>query len=89
MSKPHHPSAVVVDWLDSTSRQGWNELPQQDWNLACRSVGFLVRETRDMVYVSAHVSYDDDGQVKHSHGDMAIPRASILRLRKLALPRKR
>ena len=77
-------TVVYVRWVDSTSRTGWQYLPdfRRDRRdaLLCVTIGFLVREDEETISVSATLAFHDGPGVEADgvHGPMTIPRCAIL-----------
>lgn len=81
---------VCVDWIDSCSGRGWRDLgwyENDDGSLKCRSVGYLVRESRTDVWLVAHLAGDKNG-MDQACGDMCIPKVAITKIQALKEPRK-
>jgi len=83
---------VLVEWLDAHSGRGWQTIEQLESAaepLRCRSVGWLVRRTRECVVIASHISgaeQAEQGATISGQGDMMIPRVAITRIRKLRQP---
>ena len=79
--------AVRITWLDSAEVQGWtvvDELPKTRYK-KIDTLGWLVREDKNMVVVAAHYGYQPD-QVC---GAMFIPVVSIVEIEMLDLEKTR
>ena len=75
---------LYIEWLDAVSNEGggWNKLRDTE-NLTpdlVRSVGRVVKETKDYVTIISHNGDDDVG------GDFCIPKACIKKRRVLKCP---
>lgn len=74
---------VYVEWDDSNSHHGWTpfaELAKNTNKFLCKSVGFVVNETKDHLHIASHV-YRDDTDNPTGDGSMCIPKA-IIKVRK-------
>lgn len=73
--------AVVVDWLDSSSHDGWQTMDEAQAHhrnkMHCRSVGLLIADNRHGVTVAHSVHQENVA------GTMHIPRGAILKMRRL------
>lgn len=78
MMKPG--TLVHVRWVDSTWEGGWVTIDGiiHDPDI-CESVGWLVRETRDVVTVAGHRSPATNGFC----GVMTIPRVAVMSVRQI------
>lgn len=69
----NHP-IVIVTWVDSVSHSGWHsetEINEFTVHVDMKSVGFLVKQTDDLVAVSAN-------KVSYNYGNtIVIPKVSI------------
>jgi hypothetical protein len=81
---------VYVEWVDSAAMTGtWNDLstvrgkPQP---FVCRSVGWVVSESRDYLQIAAHLAGEPSAEPHQAGGDMSIPKAAITRRRTLVQP---
>lgn len=78
---------VMVDWIDSHAGPGWQglqQLTQAAYAMPCRSVGWLIKSTKESALIVPHVSGDiDAGDVRTGRGDLSIPHCSIKRMRTL------
>ena len=57
---------VLIEWVDSHSGRGWqslDELKDKAEPLYCRSVGWLVKETRDCKVIVPHISGEKNGDI--------------------------
>ena len=76
---------VLIEWVDSHSGRGWqslDELKDKAEPLYCRSVGWLVKETRDYKVIVPHISGEENGDiVLHGCGDLMIPKKAILKVK--------
>ena len=68
---------VLVDWVDSTSIQGWEE--GCDMGLCeCRSVGYLIKKTKDKVILAQSLN-------DHTYyNKFAIPRGCVTSITELS-----
>lgn len=67
------PTAVVIDWIDSSSKAGWYEASEAGDNLAVRSVGFVVAEDEHMIRISTSWSFGGECFVD----PLTIPKCAI------------
>lgn len=65
--------AVYLEWDDSQSLQGWMEDRDLDEPTPNKSIGFLIKETDDWLWITT--SIDDDGPTKID--PLAIPKTCI------------
>jgi len=74
---------VLVEWLDSHSGRGWQDFDQLERAaepLYCRSVGWLVRETKECKVIVPHLSGEKNGTATlQGCGDLTIPTAAIVK----------
>lgn len=72
---------VLVEWVDSHSGVGWQRISEIAGNsepVRCRSVGWLVSDTKESKTLVPHISGDvDSGIIPYGCGDLTIPAASI------------
>lgn len=75
---------VLIEWIDSHSGRGWNrvdELIDKCEPLLCRSVGWLVAETKDAKIIAPHLSGEDNEGIHiYASGDMTIPTKAIRKM---------
>lgn len=75
---------VLVEWLDSHSGRGWQqleEIEQAAEPLYCRSVGWLVKETKECKVLVPHIAGEANGDIiLLGCGDLTIPIKAIKRL---------
>ena len=75
---------ILVEWVDAHSGRGWQtveQLEQAAEPLYCRSVGWLVSESRDCKVIVPHISGEKNGTTMLSGcGDLTIPNKAILKL---------
>jgi hypothetical protein len=83
---------VVIDWVDSSSTgQAWRQISsfgeEARSPLQCRTVGYIMAETKIAVTLAMNLAYEP-GHAPHSAGnDMTIPKCSILKIRPIAQKR--
>ncbi len=81
---------VLIDWLDSHhNRDGWRVLDEDEKPEAtvCRSVGWLVAESRDAKTIIPHTAGWRGGEGPNQGcGDITIPSCCILRVVELEAP---
>jgi hypothetical protein len=74
---------VFVEWLDSTSPEGWrttrevSDLADGRHELECWSVGLLIGESLDRIVISTSQNLQGD-----AISPLAIPKVAITRMRK-------
>jgi len=79
---------VAIDWVDSSSTgMAWRQISdfgeETRSPLQCRTVGYIIAETKIAVTLVMNLAYGE-GKPPHSAGnDMNIPRCSILKIRKI------
>ena len=78
---------VLIEWLDAHAGRGWqtaDKFRDAAMPLYCRSVGWLVAETKDCKGVVPHISGERDGErMLTGCGDLTIPTKAIVRFRVL------
>ena len=78
---------VLVEWLDAHSGRGWQDVAQIERAaepLYCRSVGWLVFESKDCKVLVPHVAGERNGEVMlQGCGDMTIPTSAIVKMKVL------
>lgn len=78
---------VLVEWLDSHAGRGWQPLSQiqaASEPLFCRSVGWLVSETKTCKVIVPHVGGERKGDwMMQGCGDLVIPAKAIVRMAEL------
>lgn len=77
------PKLVLIEWLDSSSRDGWTREKPHTEALKCRSVGWLMHDGKDCKTIAPHMSVEDEPQ---RSGEMTIPTGCILKIRVLKEP---
>lgn len=69
------PSLVYLEWVDSTELGNGRWIGADDWQdetlATCRSVGFLLKETDDTVFLACALSDEEFG------GVWLIPKCAI------------
>lgn len=70
---------LVIEWVDSHATNGWRPLDDIACEpLHCRSVGWLVGETDQMVVLVASISGEKNGDITlFGCGEIAIPKSAI------------
>lgn len=73
---------VLVKWVDSHAGRGWqtpDRLEQIAEPLFCQSVGWLVKENREVKIIAPHIAGERHGDAMLQYsGDMTIPVKSIV-----------
>ena len=76
-----------IEWDDSHSGRGWQDIDVARSNceqLLCRSVGWVIAETRTHVTLAGSVAFGGtDGAPSQVSGEITIPKCSIVRRRGL------
>lgn len=79
---------VLVDWIDSHAGRGWQSAEQLERAaepMRCRSVGWLLKNTKECAVIVPHISGVDSGQMMTGCGDLSIPHAAITRIKTLQI----
>jgi len=75
---------VLVEWIDSHSSRGWQDLDvlkKSAEPLYCRSVGWLLSETKQYKVIVPHMTGENRwNKLLQGCGDIAIPTAAIVKL---------
>ena len=75
---------VLVEWLDSHSGRGWQEMDRLEDTaepLHCRSVGWLLSDRKDCKVLVPHIAGEKNGGIKLlASGDITIPKKAILKV---------
>lgn len=69
---------IYVEWVDSHHRPGWTTDQAEGRLLVCKSIGWLVKRTKDVLVLSANITDDEDQQ---RCGDMTIPQRCVKRIK--------
>jgi hypothetical protein len=82
---------VLVEWMDSSSFNGWNSLEyirdQSREPLFCRSVGWLVDRNRKTITLAASLSGEKNPGVRvKGSGDISIPMKCVVRVKEVKAP---
>lgn len=80
---------VLIEWVDSHSGRGWQmleDLQEKTEPLCCRSVGWLVRETRQCKVIAPHIAGERNGDIMlQGCGDLTIPTKAIVKVTPLKI----
>lgn len=80
------PRLVMIDWVDSAQPLGaWrflDSLPPID-AVICKSVGWLVGQTKLVKMLAPNVALDDKGGYEQGSGFIRIPVRCIVRIKNL------
>lgn len=69
---------VIVNWIDSFGSSGWGKDPKEDYNLNCQTVGFLIRKSKDRVFLALNLA------ATGTIGDtIQIPLVAVKKIRRL------
>lgn len=75
---------VLVEWIDSHAGRGWQDIERLEGAaepLYCRSVGWLVAESKTCKVLVPHLSGERHGKaIIQGCGDLAIPATAVLKL---------
>ena len=76
---------VLVEWVDShSSPGGWlfiDDIIDREDNLYCRSVGWIVKETEELITLVPHIAGEVNGNLRLSgRGDLTIPCIAITKM---------
>lgn len=84
---------VLVEWVDSHSGRGWRDIDrikETDSLLHARSVGWLLRETKEVILLASHITGEDNGNILlQASGDMCIPKVAVKKITVLKEPKKK
>lgn len=84
---------VYIEWADSfgCSSEWTSTADVADVEHICISVGFLLKESKDIVVIVPHFSPANEkiDAKEQGCGDMAIPRSAIRQLRTLKIMKKK
>ena len=47
---------VHVDWIDSHGANGWGQKVDEDFDLSCQTVGFLLKKSKDRISIAQSTS---------------------------------
>jgi len=79
---------VMVEWVDSHGSEGWcalDRLAENNQILNCKSVGWVIAESKKAITICPHLSGDDDENVRTcGRGELTIPRVAVLAIRNLS-----
>lgn len=71
-------SLVCIEWVDSHHRPGWTAEEAEARLLVCKSVGWIVRRTKDVIVLAANLTVETEEQ---RCGDMTIPQRCVRRIK--------
>ena len=75
---------VLIEWIDSHSGRGWKsieEIEETAEPLHCRSVGWLVKETKHVKVIVPHIGGEKNGNIiLQGCGDLTIPTKAIIKM---------
>ena len=83
MAKATKDKILYVEWVDShaPSDASWhNEEEVEEWmknEFIIKDVGFLLKETKDAVYLVGGKHDDNDTYQIHYHREISIPKSAI------------
>ncbi|KKN79665.1 hypothetical protein LCGC14_0338690 [marine sediment metagenome] len=75
---------VLIEWIDSHSGRGWRtteEIERCAEPLYCRSVGWLIKETKQVKVIVPHIAGEKNGDIiLQGCGDLTIPTKAIIKI---------
>lgn len=77
---PELPKTVLVEWLDSTSRSGWQPSEPKAFtkeDLVCSTLGYLIHEDANLLSIAATIT--PDGKNWQHHSPISIPKVAIVK----------
>ncbi len=84
------PELVLIEWLDSHQGRGWQgieDIPAKP--LYCRSVGWLLKETKEVKVIVPHLSGEEGSkEIFQGTGELVIPSRAIVRMKKISCGNK-
>jgi hypothetical protein len=86
VSAPKNPTPIfaLIEWHDSHHQSAWTRENPETEPIKCFSLGWIMFEGDRAVTIAPHLAYDDDCECQRA-GEMTIPRAAILSIKKLNL----
>jgi hypothetical protein len=75
------PRLVLIEWEDSHHRPGWTTDTAEAQPLICKSVGWIVAETKNAKVLAANITHEENMQ---RCGDMTIPQRCIRSIKRLS-----
>lgn len=78
---------VSIEWKDAmTIKDNWHSLEKEISEPAtCMSVGYLVGDNDKVKILYAHIALEDNWSQESGKGNMIIPTASIVSIKKLVV----
>jgi hypothetical protein len=80
---------VLIEWVDSHSGRGWQALDELEGiakPLYCRSVGWLIKETKQCKVIVPHISGEKNIEIiLQGCGDLTIPTKAIVKVKRLKI----
>ncbi|MFQ5606322.1 MAG: hypothetical protein ACE5GA_00120 [Candidatus Zixiibacteriota bacterium] len=89
--KPFQPGyqLVEIEWMDSHHINGWSRAAEAERDCSnlgiCRSIAWLIGESKDMITLSAHIAFTDEGEVGAVNSPMTIPKVAIRSRHKIVI----
>lgn len=76
---------VAIEWKDAmTIKDNWHDLEKEiNEPATCMSVGYLVGDNEKVKILYAHIALEDEWSKECGKGNMIIPTASIISIKKL------
>ena len=86
-ARQKEPRLVLIEWEDSVECSAtWEDLTQQSpAPLICKSVGWLIHQTKECYVVVPHITTPHEEIKCQGCGEMTIPTRSVLGVRNLSL----
>jgi len=80
---------VLVEWVDSHSGRGWQTIDQLEGvakPLYCKSVGWLIKETKQCKVIVPHIAGEKNTDIMlQGCGDLTIPTKAIIQIKRIKL----
>ena len=90
MPKIANPPMVIVEWEDSAqAAPQWQWFPDVSGPpiIICRSVGFLIRDTKTEKVLAISVAIANNGDVEQASGIISIPTRCVVRITRIVSSR--
>jgi hypothetical protein len=70
---------VYLKWVDSTSWEGWKNLPLTDSKMCeIETIGYVIKETKKKIVIAHSIS-----NANHTNGILSIPKGALLKRRNI------
>lgn len=70
---------IYIEWIDAVADSGWEEYDKSDDVHHCKSIGYLVKETKEGICLASTISD------KESNARITIPKAWIRKRRTVVI----